>query len=151
MGGTCIGSILFPRVATFRSGPLRTYAAIELAICIFGLATVFLIPLAGAPDAGFFLRGTLAAICLLPPTLLMGATLPALSRTTEDPSSLGFLYAANISGAVFGCLLTGFWLLRRFDAPTAIHIAAFVNLGIAALAVAIPSRHIDPVVSARGF
>ncbi len=149
MGGTCLGSILFPRVASERKRPLRTYAAIELAIGIFGIATVVLIPLAGAPDTGFFLRGTLAALCLLPPTLFMGATLPALSRSTEDAASLGFLYAANIAGAVFGCLLTGFWLLRWFDAPTATRIAALVNLGTAALAFAMPSRHKDPVASAE--
>jgi spermidine synthase len=125
MGGTCLGSLLFPRISP-RNRPLRIYAAIELAIAVFGIATIVLIPLAAAPS--------LAAFCLLPPTLLMGATLPALSRSTQDP---GALYASNIAGAVFGCLLTGFFLLRRFDASTATHIAAFLNLAISAVAFAI--------------
>ena len=38
---------------------------------------------------GFLLRGVVAAACLLPPTLLMGATLPALARRVEAPA--GFL------------------------------------------------------------
>jgi len=79
----------------------------------------------------------------------MGATLPALSRSTDN---LGALYASNIAGAVFGCLLTGFWLLRRFDAPTATHLAAFLNLAIAAVALAaarpVSSPPVTPSVSA---
>ena len=46
----------------------------------------------------------------------MGATLPAIARWVEtDPegvSWLGFFYGGNIAGAVFGCLLAGFYLLR---------------------------------------
>ena len=147
MGGTCLGSLLFPRLTSPRNRPLRAYAAIELAIAVFGIATILLIPLAAAPSTGFLLRGLLAALCLLPPTLLMGATLPALSRSAEGTSSLGFLYTANIAGAVFGCLLTGFWLLRRFDAPTATHVAAFLNLAMAALAfvIARPSSSDLPI------
>ena len=55
-------------------------------------------------------------LCLLPPTLLMGATLPAIARwvetTPQGVSWLGFFYGGNIAGAVFGCLLAGFYLLR---------------------------------------
>ena len=60
-----------------------------------------------------------AGICLLPPTLLMGATLPAIARwveTTPDGVSwLGFFYGGNIAGAVLGSLLAGFYLLRVYD------------------------------------
>ena len=68
---------------------------------------------------GLLLRGVAAAICLLPPTLLMGATLPAISRwvksTPEGMSWLGFFYGGNIAGGVLGCLLAGFYLLRVYD------------------------------------
>jgi spermidine synthase len=61
---------------------------------------------------GILLRGTLAAVCLLPPTLLMGATLPAIARWVETTpygvSWLGFFYGGNIAGAVFGSLVAGF-------------------------------------------
>ena len=59
------------------------------------------------------------SICLLPPTLLMGATLPAIARwvetTPEGVSWLGFFYGGNIAGAVLGSLLAGFYLLRVYD------------------------------------
>ena len=34
---------------------------------------------AGHGPAGVLLRGAVAGVCLLPPTLLMGATLPAIA------------------------------------------------------------------------
>src|SRR5262249_30293774 len=65
---------------------------------------------------GILVRGALCAVCLLPPTLLMGATLPALARWVESSprgiSWLGLLYAANTAGAVAGCLLAGLDRLR---------------------------------------
>ena len=90
---------------------------------------------------GFLLRGAVAAACLLPPTLLMGATLPALARqtnTTDDSVSwLGFFYGANIAGAVLGCLLSGFYLLRMYDVDAATYVAVAINLSMAGVALAL--------------
>ena len=154
MGGTCLGSLLFPRLATARWRVLRVYAALELGIGALGIGALFLIPHVGAVYTawsgyglpGFLLRGAVAAVCLLPPTLLMGATLPSLSRWVEsEPMAaprMGFLYAANIAGAVLGCLLAGFYLLRVYDASTATYAAAGINLTAAAIAWALPfTRH----------
>jgi hypothetical protein len=131
MGGLCIGSLALPRIVkgtdTFWRHPFRTYAAIELFIAVLGLIELPLIPLVGqayltGPQAGFagmLLRGLAAAICLLPPTILMGASLPAMARWIEasprGASWWGLLYGANIFGAVCGCLIAGFYLLRLFD------------------------------------
>ena len=120
MGGMCLGSWLFPRIFSDRRHPLRVYALIELGIGIFGLVALRLIPLAGSVYtawsgygmSGLLLRGLVAIACLLPPTLLMGATLPALARQAHAAQNripwLGFFYGANIAGAVLGCLLAGF-------------------------------------------
>ena len=66
---------------------------------------------AGSGITGILLRGLAAAVCLLPPTLLMGATLPAIARwvesTPEGVSWLGFFYGGNIAGGVLGSLLAG--------------------------------------------
>src|SRR5437764_530183 len=79
--------------------------------------------------------------CLLPPTLLMGATLPAIARwveaTPHGVSWLGFFYGGNIAGAVFGCLLAGFYLLRVHDMEVATYAAVAVNAGVALAALAL--------------
>ena len=57
----------------------------------------------GRVRRGRSVRGVVASICLLPPTILMGATLPAMSRWVETSpqgvSWLGFFYGGNIAGA----------------------------------------------------
>ena len=130
MGGMCLGSLIFPRLISPSRRPLRVYAAIELGIGVLGILVLLLMPFV----AGIPFRGVVAAICLLPPTVLMGATLPALARQIDEASWLGFLYAANIAGAVFGCLLSGFYLLRVYDVATATYIAMAINVAVAAVA-----------------
>ena len=68
------------------------------------------------------------------PTLLMGASLPAVARwvetTPKGVSWLGFFYGGNIAGAVLGCLLAGFYLLRLYDMPTATAVAVTINVAV---------------------
>ncbi|HEY5043983.1 MAG TPA: fused MFS/spermidine synthase, partial [Verrucomicrobiae bacterium] len=86
--------------------------------------------------------GLFAAIFLLPPTILMGATLPAIARWVETTprgiSWLGFFYGGNIAGGVFGCLLAGFYLLRVHDSAVTTLVAAAINgtIALAALVLA---------------
>ena len=147
MGGMCIGSLLLSRLVSSRRHPLRVYALLELGIGACGLAVLFGLPMladfytarGGNGLEAAMLRGLVAAICLLPPTLLMGATLPAISRGVESTphgvSWLGFFYAGNIAGATLGCLLAGFYLLRVYNMATATYVAACVNLAVAILAL----------------
>jgi spermidine synthase len=147
MGGMCLGSLLLPRVVSTRRHPLRVYALLELGIGAIGLAVLIGLPYVeriyvlysgrGTPDV--LLRGIVAGVCLLPPTLLMGATLPAIARWVESGpegvSWLGFFYGGNIAGAVFGCLLAGFYLLRIHDTATATYVAFAINVTVAAIAL----------------
>src|ERR1035438_417019 len=88
MGGLFAGSLLYPRFVDVKKHPLRVYAAIEVGIGVLGVAVILGLPLfdhwysahAAAGFAGLLERSFLAAICLLPPTMLMGASLPAISR-----------------------------------------------------------------------
>ncbi len=149
MGGMCLGSLLLPRIVSPRWHPLRVYALLELGIGAIGLAVLWGMPniehiythYAGHSSVGILLRGAVAGVCLLPPTLLMGATLPAIARWVKtDPegvSWLGFFYGGNIAGAVFGCLLAGFYLLRVHDMAVATYVAVALNVCVAAIALAL--------------
>src|SRR5687768_5356775 len=166
MGGMCLGSLLLPRVVSPRHHPLRVYAFLELGIGALGVVVLFVVPLiggvyttiAGTGQINLFLRAIVAGICLLPPTMLMGATLPAIARFVEATPSgvswLGYFYGGNIGGAVVGCLLAGFYLLRVFDMPTTTFVAVALNVAVALLALAI-ARVTDyapadaPTVAAR--
>jgi spermidine synthase len=142
MGGLCIGSLWLPRVLP-EWHPLRVYGLLDLGIALCAIAVQFALPflnriyVAGAEHGlpGMLLRGSLAAICLLPPTILMGASFPVIVRwvelTRRHVNWWGFLYAANTAGAVLGCLLAGFYLLRVYNMPIATYIAAGINLAVA--------------------
>src|SRR5262249_26045627 len=92
---------------------------------------------------------------LLPPTLLMGATLPAIARWVEATptgvSWLGFFYGSNIAGAVFGCLLAGFYLLRVHDMSTTTLVAVAINFAVALAGLVLSRRapHRPPLVAPR--
>src|SRR5687768_2027686 len=149
MGGMCLGSLLLPRFVGPRHHPLRVYAFLELGIGALGLVVLLVVPLiggvyttiAGTGQVNLFLRAIVAGICLLPPTILMGATLPAIARFVEATPSgvswLGYFYGGNIGGAVVGCLLAGFYLLRVFDMPIATYVAVALNVAVALLALGI--------------
>jgi spermidine synthase len=118
------------------------YAAVELGIGICGVLALTGMPLVSGIYVAFaayglpsvLIRAVVSAVCLLPPTMLMGASLPAAARwlktSAEGVSWMGLLYGANTAGAVFGCLLAGFYLLRVFDMATATFVAVGVNLAV---------------------
>ncbi|HEX5399111.1 MAG TPA: SAM-dependent methyltransferase, partial [Verrucomicrobiae bacterium] len=149
MGGMCLGSLLYSRVVSARRHPLRVYALLELGIGVLGLLIWFGLPPAAwvytahtsGGMMGILQRGLFAAVCLLPPTILMGATLPAISRWVETTprgiSWLGFFYGGNIAGGVFGCLLAGFYLLRVYDSAVTTFVAVAVNGSVALAAFAL--------------
>jgi spermidine synthase len=149
MGGMCIGSFLLPRYIRAREHPLRVYAYLELGIGAMGLLILFGMPLlssvytawGGSGVFGLVFRGVAASICLLPPTIMMGATLPAMSRWVETSPQgvawLGYFYGGNTGGAVIGSLLAGFYLLRVYDMATATYVAVALNVFVGALALVV--------------
>ena len=163
MGGMCLGSLLLPRLVSSRWHPLRVYGALELGIAAIGLLVLSVMPdvervyttYAGHGAQGILIRAVVAGVCLLPPTLLMGATLPAIARWVrsepEGVSWLGFFYGGNIAGAVFGCLLAGFYLLRVYDMATATYVAVGLNVTVALIALLLaagPARYVVALDSA---
>ena len=160
MGGLCVGSVGLPRLGFARRHPLRIYAVLELGIALCGVLVLVGIPfidrvyVAGAEHGlpGMLLRGLICAVCLLPPTVLMGASLPAIVRWVESTprgvSWWGLLYGGNTVGAVFGCLFAGFYLLRIYNTATATYVAAAINVIVAAMSFGLAAR--TPAHAAAG-
>ncbi|MFI5107146.1 MAG: hypothetical protein ACHP79_19650, partial [Terriglobales bacterium] len=154
MGGLCLGSLLLPRLKLGGQHPLRVYGKLELGIAACGILVLFLMPLVdsvytsavGHGMPAILLRALVSGLCLLPPTFLMGASLPAASRwikaSPEGVGMLGMLYGANTVGAVVGCLLAGFYLLRVFDMATATFVAAAINVTVGLVSFSLAKR--DP-------
>ena len=146
MGGMCLGSLAFARIIPASLHPLRVYAAMEFGIGLIAILVLYFLPAAadlyasigGQGFTGILFRALLCAAFLLAPTVLMGATLPCAARwvesTPQGVSWLGILYTGNLAGAVFGCLLAGFYLLRLYDMATATFVAAAINALCATLA-----------------
>jgi spermidine synthase len=92
MGGMCLGSLLLSRMISARQHPLRVYAALELGIGALGLLILVAMPLVGGIYTawggegvfGIIFRAVFAGNCLMPPTMKMGATLPAITRSVNQ-------------------------------------------------------------------
>ena len=151
MLGLAGGSWLFGRVADKSARPLRMYAWLQLGIG--GYAFVFSALLSGTDiiygwffrsfNPGFYLlslfRLVLSIIIILLPTALMGGALPALSKLwagssqernaeTRVGQSVGLLYAVNTFGAVLGCFLCGYLLIRIVGVSNTIYLAGTANI-----------------------
>ncbi len=157
MLGLALGSYLLARRAEKTAKPLKLYALLELAIGLYALLFPFILNLTDAFYTAFYrsltpsfyilsiVRFTLSALILLPPTAMMGGTLPVLiafwtRRTAADRTAgraVSLLYAVNSFGAVIGCFTAGYFLLRFFGIRSTIHIAAAANIAIALLAFAL--------------
>ena len=127
-GGMAVGSFVGGRLADRVRSPLRLYGVIELVLVGVVLATPITFRLLhevyrgvygsieGQPILLALLRFALAILALAPATVLMGATLPTLTRqlTREGHLSKAFgrLYSANTLGAIIGTLLAGLVLIE---------------------------------------
>lgn len=150
MGGLALGSALAARRPSL--DPLRAYARVELAAGASALLTLpllralpwayaalaGLVGIGGAVEAGG--RLALSALVLLPPTALLGATVPLavafLERAGVDPrEGFGRLYRLNTAGGVLGVALASFLLLPAFGVRLTLVLAAATSLCVGGLAL----------------
>ncbi len=161
MGGLACGAWLFGRTADRAKRPLVVYGVLELGVGVCALLFPWLLDALGAvylelaPGLDGTRRTTarlvLAAATLLVPTLLMGGSVPAMTRHVTERlgaarRSLALLYAVNSLGAALGCLLAGMVLVPVKGLWATERAAALLNLclGLAALLV---GRRIPPPVA----
>lgn len=151
LGGLALGAYWLGRRADRSSRPLRLYGWLEVGI---GVAALFAITVldhltpaylwltAGVGGSRLAVTGVrflLAAVAMLPATVLMGATLPVLSRfvlrrLSQVGGQLSLLYALNTFGAVAGTVAAGFWLLGAIGIHPTIYLAMAGNLAVGSAA-----------------
>ncbi|MFZ2507026.1 MAG: fused MFS/spermidine synthase, partial [Steroidobacteraceae bacterium] len=169
MGGLAIGAALLGRRADRAAEPVRFYAWLELLIGLLAMAT----PLIFAGIQQLYLaindqaapafweaalqRFALSALLLLPPTILMGGTLPVLSkvflRAGEGDSnvarSISRLYFVNTLGAVIGTLAAGILLLQLMGIRALLIAAGLVNIGIFVIAYRMRPIRLAPTAASE--
>lgn len=146
--GMALGAaVLSPRVA--RAGRAGWwFAALELVSGLWGMLLSVLIPTAlpllapwlgesPSPIAHAALALALPLILMLPSTIAMGATWPALSRAVNaHHASMAPLYAVNTAGALVGVLGSVFWLVPNLGLQRGAVVVAAINLMCAVSAAA---------------
>jgi len=158
-GGMAIGSFVGGRLADRVRSPLRLYGLLELILVVVVVATPVTFRLLhevyrgiygsieGQPLLLALLRFGLAVLALAPATVLMGATLPTLTRqlTRERHLSAAFgrLYTANTLGAILGTLVAGLVLIELLGLTGTLFVGAACS-GIAGVVAILLSRQPQP-------
>ncbi len=145
MFGLGLGAHLAGRLGDRLARPLGIYALLEIGLGAWVVLTPWLI---GWLSAGLvavagvlgsdgssltILRVVAGGLLLLPPTLVMGASLPLLARFAvhvagRPPGQVISWYTLNLVGAVSGVFLAGFVLLPTFAMSPLLWLAGLVNM-----------------------
>ncbi len=142
---------LTPRLA------MQWFGCVEIGIGLFGALSPLLYydllyARAGWLYAAPWRAATAHFLALLPPTVLMGMSLPLLARATVRNAAtaartLCNLYGVNVLGAAFGAALTPWVLIRFGGIDAAVWSAAAANfvVGFSALSLARVAPEVDEV------
>jgi spermidine synthase len=147
-GGLALGSRWAGRRSRTTQRPVATYAALEATTGVLGLvllplmsrlslALVSLEPTSLVGATVF--RALLSGLLLLPPTFLMGATLPficaaVIARDDDSGRGTALVYGLNTLGAVLGAYGVTYWLLPSLGVSGATLVVVGLNLAVAAVA-----------------
>jgi spermidine synthase len=157
MGGLAAGNALLGTRADSLRRPLFFYACLEAGIGLFAvffpwyfetvrqgfLSVIRTVHPEGTPRLA--LQFGFAVLIILLPTVLMGATLPVLTKyVTRSLSELrgrvAALYSINSAGAVAGILLADWWWIPALGLEAVVQLGATLSLGIALVAYVLSSR-----------
>jgi len=152
MCGLALGAWLLGKYIKGKKDVLAVYVILEFGIALTALSAgkaiphlISLVPffqrwLSSSPILVDFFRAAISFLVLLAPTALIGGTLPVLThfltrRLELAGKRIGSLYGWNTVGAVAGCVITSFWLLRLAGMTASLYVACSINLfvGVAAL------------------
>jgi spermidine synthase len=161
MAGLALGTAIAASTK-FRARPLKLYAALEIAVAVFGCTIVFALPIIGEILRPIFqtlwshqpillaLRVLISFVILLIPTTAMGLTLPVVmedrSTFAKAPAdkqlasahfgrAIGVLYGVNTLGAVAGALIGELFLIKAFGLFGTSLVAGLLNCVAAGIAL----------------
>ncbi|MEK7486028.1 MAG: spermidine synthase, partial [Planctomycetota bacterium] len=162
MAGLALGSFFTGRLSDRKNyNTLRGYGILEILVGCYGATTPILCSYLMQQYAFFYERFSpnfylfslsrffVLFLILLPPTVLMGSTLPLLckfltSRTDHQVGfKIGLLYGINTLGAVVGTLLAGFILIPFLGVLATIYIATSISI-LAGISAIVLSFRISP-------
>ncbi|OGU16552.1 MAG: hypothetical protein A2076_02420 [Geobacteraceae bacterium GWC2_53_11] len=142
--GMALGAHYFGSRSRHYPEPLKIYALLEIGIGAFATISLYLLLIFETPYqllyTSYFqndiaisvIRLSLIATIIIPPTFLMGGTLPLFTQFYEasgraKPDSLAFLYSLNTLGAAAGCLVCGFILLPQLGISKTLLMIGFMS------------------------
>jgi predicted membrane-bound spermidine synthase len=148
MGGLALGNAWLGAKVDSMKRPLFFYACLEAGIGVYAtlfpryyelIHEAFLgIVRSVQPQGGtrLAIQFAFAGISILLPTVLMGATLPALTKyvtrsLSELRGKVAALYAINSTGAVAGVVLADWWWIPSLGLEPVIYLGAALSLTIA--------------------
>ena len=149
MGCMALGSWLTGKYSIKIRNLLLVYAVAEGIIGIFALVfhSIFihstnfvyfsLIPHIDSVFLVRFIKWTLAALMIIPQTILLGSTFPLMSGglirgyTKKPGRTLAILYFTNSIGGAIGVIVSGFVLIRMAGLPGTVLFAGGINIGLA--------------------
>ncbi len=158
MGGLSLGSAIAERLVDKLKRPLLCYGLIEIAVGIYAfffrdflvafapiLERVYRVYFEAAPITYQSVRIGVAALALLPPTILMGSTLPLVvksfvQRDTELGRFSGTFYAINTLGALVGTLFAAFALMPFLGVGDSTRVAVAINVVIGTLVILVSPK-----------
>jgi len=156
--GIALGSLLIRGVVDATRRPLVLLASGVAALGVLALATTLLLPRLPDVFLGFLERNGLepgpiamlqiglCMLVMLPPTLVLGALFPLLTRIVaqhapDAGSAVGRVYFANTVGSASGAFCAGFLLIPLIGLRATLALAAAINFATAAtVLLAVPWR-----------
>jgi spermidine synthase len=162
MGGMTLGSWVCGKMSGQWRNLLLGYAVVEggVGLCAMVFPSGFVLvtdwffiaasPALGSPDIVTMAKWSLAALLILPQSVLLGMTFPLMSagiirRFPEGSGkTIATLYFVNSLGGAIGVLASGFVLIKAIGLPGTVMTAGAINLALAALVWKLCRKQADP-------
>jgi len=158
MFGLGVGALLGGYFAEKIKDRIKIYCLVELGIGCIGILSFPVLQYLGQHTAGspYWIAGCYQFLFLSLPTILMGMTLPLLTKIfnrilANFSKTVSVLYFVNTLGAALGALLGSYVLISFGGLDTAIHVAVGINLVLAFLIIFLREKPEDKKETAPKF